>query len=209
MRAPAAFAGGRREFFRAGRPNCVEQSHDFRNIIPSPTPFPETMKAQVEAAELMERIRREARRQQAKAYPAPSPAAASGDADGLPLPAVPALASVQPAGFSSESLLAQVGNMLDRARDKTTVHKGVPKLLRQFYRNQGGYNDIVLEALQRLREANRLLTAENIQFRLHIQRQTEWMQAAEHKFTRLEKRFDEFRARYDLEAICPPGAGDA
>ncbi len=163
------------------------------------------MKPQVEAAELMERIRKEARRQQALAYPPPASADTGAD-DGSPLPPAPALAAGQPAGFSCESLLAHVANMIERAHGKTTVRKGVPAWLRQFYRNQGGYNDIVLEALQRLREANRLLTAENIQFRLHIQRQTEWMQAAERKFARLEKRFAAIREQYALDAVYPPDA---
>ncbi len=144
------------------------------------------MKPQVEPGELMQRIRREARRQENIAFPPATPAAQPDDT--LPMPAAPVLAVAQSGGFSSESMMAQVGSMIDRARGKTTVRKAVPKWLRPLYRNQGGYNDIVLEALVRLRETNRQLLAENVQLRLHVERQTEWMQAAERRFARTEKR---------------------
>ncbi len=157
------------------------------------------MKSQVESAELTQRIRREARRHGQIAFP-PKVAPEPGDAAGAgALPPAPVFAAAQPGGFSCESLLAQVGNMLERARGKTTVRKGVPKLLRPVYRNQGGYNDIVLEALERLREANRLLMSENVQLRLHVQRQTEWMQAVEHRFAGIDKRFEDRESRDDQE----------
>ncbi len=149
-----------------------------------------TMKSQVEPGELTQRIRREARRHKNIDFPPPAPASESAN-DALGLPPAPVFAASQSGGFPCESLLAQVGNMLDRARGKTTVRKSVPKLLRPVYRNQGGYNDIVLEALERLRESNRLLMHENAQLRLHVQRQTEWMQAVERQFARVERRFEE------------------
>lgn len=142
------------------------------------------MKLQIESGELMQRIRREARRHESLAYPAD----ALPDADGtLPMPPAPVLSVAQSGGFSCESLMAQVGNMIDRAREKSTARKDVPKWLRPLFRNQGGYNDIVLEALTRLRETNRHLLAENIQLRLHVERQTEWMQAVERRLTRADK----------------------
>lgn len=149
------------------------------------------MKSQIEPAELMQRIRREARRHENLAFPLSASADPMNADDGRALPPAPVLAATQSGGFSCESLLAQVGNMLDRARGKTTVRKSVPKLLRPISRNQGGYNDIVLEALERLREANRLLQSENAHLRLHAQRQTEWMQAVERRFARIEKHLDE------------------
>ncbi len=140
-------------------------------------------KPQIETGELMQRIRREARRHESLAFPAADPNAD----DALPMPPVPTLTVAQSGGFSCESMVAQVGNMIDRARDKTTVRKDVPRWLRRLFRNQGGYNDIVLEAMTRLREANRHLLTENIQLRLHVERQTEWMRAAERRFARTEK----------------------
>ena len=151
------------------------------------------MKPQIEPGELMQRIRREARRHEHMAFP-PTACSAAGN-DALPMPPVPVLAVAQSGGFSSESLIAQVGNMIDRARGKSTVRKGVPAWLRAFYRNQGGYNDIVLEALTRLRESHRHLLAENVQLRLHVERQTEWMQAAERMFAKIEKRLAEQEAK--------------
>ena len=159
------------------------------------------MKSQVESAELTQRIRREARRQGNIAFPPKASPESANAADAGALPPAPVFAAAQPGGFSCESLLAQVGNMLERARGKTTVRKGVPKLLRPIHRNQGGYNDIVLEALERLRESNRLLMSENMQLRLHVQRQTEWMQAVERRFARIEKRFDDRESRDEQEPI--------
>ena len=57
------------------------------------------------------------------------------------------------------------------------------------------YNDIVLEALERLREANRLLTVENVQLRGHLQRQTEWMDAANPTLAGLDTRLEAVERR--------------
>lgn len=161
------------------------------------------MKSQIESAELMQRIRREARRHENLAFPPAASADLANAGNGRTLPPAPVFVAAQPGGFSCESLLAQVGNMLDRARGKTTVRKSVPKLLRPLSRNQGGYNDIVLEALERLREANRLLMVENVQLRLHLQRQTEWMQAVERRFAHVEERFDEAVVQKEDEQDTP------
>ena len=144
------------------------------------------MDFQVDPAELTERIRREARRHRGDAVAAP----ASSVEEASPLPPTPVFALAQSGGFSCESLLAQTAAMIERARTKTTVRKSVPKLLRAFWRNQGGYNDIVLEALERLREANRLLMVENLQLRGHVQRQTEWMDAANRVLAGLDTRLE-------------------
>ena len=144
------------------------------------------MDFQVDPAELTERIRQEARRHRGDASTAP----AASDAEASLLPPAPVFVPTPPGGFSCESLLAQTAAMVERARTKTTVRKSVPKLLRALTRNQGGYNDIVLEALERLREANRLLMVENVQLRGHIQRQTEWMDAASRVITGLDTRLE-------------------
>lgn len=161
------------------------------------------MKSQIDSAELMQRIRREARRHESLAFPSGTAPDQANGGDGRTLPPVPVFAAAQPGGFSCESLLAQVGNMLDRARGKTTVRKSVPTLLRPLARNQGGYNDIVLEALERLREANRLLMVENVQLRLHVQRQTEWMQAVERRFAHFEERFEEIHRKDEDPSEAP------
>ncbi len=147
------------------------------------------MNLQADPGELLERIRREARRHQ-QDVPSPAAPASYGDAESSPLPAAPVFAMPPPGGFSCESLLAQTASMVERARGKTTVRKSVPKILRAFWRNQGGYNDIMLEALERLRKANGLLAAENIQLRGHVHRQTEWMEAAGRVIAGLESRID-------------------
>ena len=165
------------------------------------------MKPQVDAAELAERIRREARRHRAKAFPSSVDAESAGfDHNGAFLAAPPVLAFTEPGGFSCEGLLAQAKSMLERARGKTVVGKGVPKILRPLFRNQGGYNDIVLESLERLREVSRSLAVENAQLRLHIQRQTEWMDAVVQRFAQVETRLDSVDGQ---SPDCAESAADA
>ncbi len=150
------------------------------------------MDFQADPAELTERIQLEARRHRgdATAVRTDSP-----EADTSSLPPAPVFTPALPGGFSCESLLAQTAAMVERARTKTTVRKSVPRLLRAFWRNQGGYNDIVLEALERLREANRLLMVENVQLRGHVQRQTEWMDAANRVLAGLGTRLEALERR--------------
>ena len=127
------------------------------------------MEPPVEINELMERIRRAVNAQRrAEGQPDdPSPrlipVAISGP---LPIPAAPDLPPRdEPGREALEAALAEAASMLPRARQKTDVSAGVPKILRPLYRNQGGFNGILLEASGRLLEANRLLELQNSQLR--------------------------------------------
>ena len=79
----------------------------------------------------------------------------------------------------------EAASMLPRAREKTEVSASVPKMLRSLYRNQGGFNGILLEALERVLGASQNLQRETLQLQARLEaleaaaaRQHEWMAAA-------------------------------
>lgn len=71
--------------------------------------------------------------------------------------------------------LDEVANQLARAREKIAVPGGVPGWLRPFYRNQGGFNFVLLETLERLLEANRQLEGKNQELRQRVMAMSAWM----------------------------------
>lgn len=85
--------------------------------------------------------------------PAPEP---------LPPPPLPprSVAKADPhAAF--EFPLQEAAGMLPRARQKITVDRSIPAMLRPLFRNQGGFNNILLEALTRLVDVNGRLQRQN------------------------------------------------
>lgn len=148
------------------------------------------MEPPVEIDELMERIRAAVRAQhQDDAAPARAP---------LPIhPPIPASLSTvsMPPGLPGaereraalELALAEAASLIPRAGRKTQVRKSVPKIFRPLYRNQGGFNGIVLEAMERLLEANQQLRRQNVRFQEQLdgletalKRQHDWIAAAAH-----------------------------
>lgn len=69
--------------------------------------------------------------------------------------------------IAMETTLAEIVSMVARARQKTDV-QGVPKILRSLYRNQGGFNGILLAAVQRLVEASKHLELQNAKLQARI-----------------------------------------
>jgi hypothetical protein len=135
-----------------------------------------------EVTELMERIRQEARaqlRQNGNAFGEAPRVELPALADPLPplsLPPAPRLASADPAADwppAWETLL----DMVARARSKITVDTRLPGWLRPLFRNQGGYNGILLEAVERLTEANQQLQEQIEILRVDLQTQRAWQTA--------------------------------
>jgi SAM-dependent methyltransferase len=133
-----------------------------------------------DVTELMERIRQEAR-----AHPWPN-AHAPRETPGLELPLVadPLPAEVPPPRLASASqaaaeppVRAVLADMAARARHKITVGGWLPRWLRPLARNQGGYNGILLEAVERLGEANQQLQEQIEVLRADLQAQTAWQSA--------------------------------
>lgn len=118
------------------------------------------MEPVAEMNELMERIRRAADRENGASAASPGVGGAGSD--------LPPLSETLPRFMVSAltvDILDQAKQMLPSARRKNEVSKTVPKLLRPLYRNQGGFNGVLLEVIERLITANRQLAEQMGQFR--------------------------------------------
>jgi predicted nucleic acid-binding Zn-ribbon protein len=123
-----------------------------------------------EVAELIERIRHERAQQSDPSVPEvqldlPDPM--------VPLPSPPAVpnADLQ----ASLTGWAALANLIARAREKITVQAWIPVFLRPLARNQGGYNGILLEAIERLGDGNRELREEIEGLRAGLRAQSAWL----------------------------------
>ena len=76
--------------------------------------------------------------------------------------------------------LEEAADMVPRARRKIAVNGHVPGLLRPLLRNQGGFNNILLEALDRLVEVNRQLQRQNQELQERLMSLQGWMNDAAH-----------------------------
>ena len=109
------------------------------------------MEPPVELDELMERIRAAAAR--------PGQPSIPGTLSALITPPVPDAAQERAA---LELALAEAAALLPKAGKRTAVRASVPKILRPLYRNQGGFNDTVLELFDCLLEVNQQLRRQNL-----------------------------------------------
>ncbi len=100
--------------------------------------------------------------------PAPEP---------LPPPSVKPVTETRRPG-APEFPLDEAAAMLTRARSKITVSDATPGILRPWYRNQGGFNFIVLEAAERLVEINRQLQRQNQALHERVMAAEKWMTEA-------------------------------
>lgn len=132
------------------------------------------MEPPVELSELMERIRSAVGAQRrSDALPAEEPSRPIHPAIPPPLPAPPAFAAMPRDDRDKIAFLeaaSEAASMLPRARHKTEVSPSVPKMLRSLYRNQGGFNGILLETVSRLLEANQHLQHENAELQARLER---------------------------------------
>ena len=134
------------------------------------------MISQVGVDEVAEHLRQEVRRLNGGAAPPASGAEVSPPGAAFPLP--PSLPPPPSDALFLEGIAAEAGNLISRARFKLTVKPGVPKWLRPLFRNQGGYNEVVLKTLDLLGDIVCRLAAENERLREHAIRQEAWMQDA-------------------------------
>ena len=133
--------------------------------------------------ELIDRIRlaaAEASRGQRRVTPE---SLAQGELPPVPAPLAPPSLPGRTGGKAGGSAgitppLEQAAEMLPRARQKLSVGKNVPGLLRPLFRNQGGYNHILLETIDRLIEANHQLQRQNQEFHERFLALQGWMNEA-------------------------------
>ena len=131
------------------------------------------MKSREEVDALAEHIREEVRRHGDR-LPTPTAPAETPPAE-RPMPEVPVVPASNGSPSATDALLAETGRLIAQAQSKTQVHGSVPKPLRPFWRNQGGYNSAVLRTVETLRDTNQQLAAENARLREQAANQTEWM----------------------------------
>src|SRR5882724_3768562 len=113
----------------------------------------ESNNPEIDVNELMKRIHAEVARRRDLGL---SNGNGSGDAVSTILPQVPFLAPI-PAVASPRRVDVKeerLTSILQRAREKTEVSRRIPKLLRRFFRKQGGYNKLLLESVAVLTKTN-------------------------------------------------------
>lgn len=83
------------------------------------------------------------------------------------LPGLPAMSPFDPAPLAppDPGPLAEVAVLLPRAREKSMVSDRVPPWLRPMFRNQGGFNGVLLETCSRLATVSQHLGQENTRLR--------------------------------------------
>ncbi len=113
----------------------------------------ESNNPEIDVNGLMERIRAEVERRRELGSP---PHYGSGDAAPTVLPQVPFLTPLPPVASPRRVDVKEerLTSILQRAREKTEVSTRIPKLLRRFFRKQGGYNKLLLESVAVLTKTN-------------------------------------------------------
>lgn len=137
------------------------------------------MKPAVDLNELMERIHQGADRQNGLAANKAKDPVAELDLPPVPEPVLPpspplAPASARDAAQRPESLLDQAAAWTGGGRQKNKVSASVPKLLRPLFRNQGGFNSVLLEAVECLTETNRALRQQNFELQERLMYLEAW-----------------------------------
>ena len=144
------------------------------------------METPIELSELMERIRALAAAPDgANGVSSETPARPIGTALPPPLEAPPApeiSTGDDRERVAFDQVSAEAAAMLPRARQKTEVSRFVPKTFRPLCRNQGGFNGILLETLERLLKASEHLQRENLELHLRLEK-LEAAAARQHAWT--------------------------
>ena len=139
----------------------------------------------LEPSQLADRIRLAARQASGGQRRVTADSIARGELPPVPEPLPPPSAPVRRPGSLdkpsvSEHPLEEAADMVPRARRKIEVSDSVPGLLRPLLRNQGGFNHILLEALDRLVEVNRQLQRQNQELHERLVTMHTWMNQAAH-----------------------------
>ena len=169
----------------------------------------------LEPNQLADRIRQAARQASGSQRRVTADSIARGELPPIPEPLSPPPTPVRnppnaTLAPSREYPLEEAADMVPRARRKIAVSGSVPGLLRPLLRNQGGFNHILLEALDRLVEVNRQLQRQNQELHERLMAlhgwmndaahtsslDHDWMQAVENRLRGVtEERFDVLEAR--------------
>ncbi len=126
---------------------------------------------------------------------AAAPATLTPEQIGLPVLAAPVTAIPSVFSIAADAVLppldpvplAEAASMVPRAREKLLTSPSLPGVLRPLFRNQGGFNGILLGASSRLVEAGQQLARENERLRervevlsRHLAEQSAWIESQTH-----------------------------
>ena len=134
--------------------------------------------------QLAERIRLAARQAGVGTARLSPEAIARGELPPVPEPLPPPPVAFRPPADKAEATtppefpLDVIASMVPRARGKVTVSEKTPGFLRPLLRNQGGFNHILLDALDRLVEVNRQLQRQNQELHGRLVAMQGWMNTA-------------------------------
>src|SRR4051794_35873229 len=131
----------------------------------------ETTIPEIDVAELMQRVRAEA----VKIAERRATEAGTGRAPVLPamriLPPPPAPVSIRPVNFKRE----RFDHLLRRATEGNKVARWIPKFVRGLFRNQGGFNHELLEAVTSLVKVNHELSNRVRELGGTVEAQSRWL----------------------------------
>ena len=179
----------------------------------------ETSNPAIDIDELMERVRAEA----AKLTQSGDGMIASRRPLALTLPPIRVMAPPPrlPALRSPETKKERIDTILRQAREKSD-NPAIPKIFRGLFRKQGGYNRLLIDAVDRLsktqaqmakhvREVSNALETQSRWMRAlaeHRQSDATWMRAAAQQISDLALDLHDLAAATDGEAAPAPGPGD-
>jgi O-antigen chain-terminating methyltransferase len=150
-----------------------------KNIQVGPVECPEfsmieSNNPEIDVNELMDRINAEVARRRDLGL---SPRNGSDDASSAALPEVPFLVPLptMAAPRRVDVKEERLTGILQRAREKTEVSRRIPKLLRRFFRKQGGYNKLLLESVAVLAKTNVELNKRLQELGDGVERQNRWL----------------------------------
>ena len=140
----------------------------------------ETNNPEINVDELMERVRAEAARL------AQSGAASAGSRRmlAIALPPVRVLAPPPrlPTFRTLDAKKERIDSILRDAREKSDGNPNIPKMFRRFFRKQGGYNRMLIDAVDRLAKTQAQMTKQLREVSGALETQSQWMRAlAEHR----------------------------
>jgi hypothetical protein len=140
----------------------------------------ETSNPEINVDELMERVRAEA----AKLANSGVISGGSHRALAIALPPVRVLAPPPrlPGFRSVDPKKERIANILRDAREKSEGNPSIPKMFRRFFRKQGGYNRLLIDAVDRLAKTQVQMTKQLREVSSALETQSRWIRAmAEHR----------------------------
>ena len=140
----------------------------------------ETSNPEINVDELMERVRAEAARLAQSGF------GSSGSRRSIAIALPPVRVLAPPPrlpGFKAvDPKKERIDSILRSAREKSEGNPSIPKMFRRFFRKQGGYNRMLIDAVDRLAKTQAQMAKQMREVSSALETQSRWMRAlAEHR----------------------------